>query len=81
MQRSSEIDIRVPSNSTTQHVEDILRQKMMTEPTEVVSREGTIYVAQTQESKPPGRKKDEDKSGDKKRGVKKSSGKKPGKKK
>jgi len=85
MQRSSEIDIRVPSNFTTQQVEDILRQKIITEPTEVVSQEGTIYVHQ-QMRKPPkddgGDKKSGDKkSGDKKRSVKKSGGKKPGKKK
>jgi hypothetical protein len=71
MQRLNQIDIRVP-DSERQQIDDLLRQKTIKEPTEVVSREGGVFVVSSQQM-PPDKDKDKDKDPDDK------SEKKPGK--
>lgn len=53
MPQSSEIDIQVPSNEEAQPIEDMLKQKLMIEPSEFVSREGVIVQQMIQQGHKP----------------------------
>jgi hypothetical protein len=53
MPQSSEVDIQVPSNEEAQPIEDMLKQKLMIEPSEFVSREGVIVQQMIQQGQKP----------------------------
>lgn len=80
MQRSTGIGMKVPPNFDPQQVEDVVRQKLAIEPTDVVSSDEVFLQCLPTMKKP---KKDKDdkkkKSPKKKKSTKKPGEKRPGK--